>query len=698
MDFNYAQWGANSVAKFCAVPWNSDYRDVVKFPNDAGMTAYVNGLPGPEIRGLTYQKFGRPLRVDRRFAEMMKYNYVRVLNPAQPGRSDVPSVYYYFITAVTYVAPETTEITIQLDVWSSFINSTRFGNCYIQQGHIGIANERQFEDYGREFLTQPEGRDIGGEYNIALQYSETIASARNANPGSAQAYSVLVTTTTSFIDENDAETGKPVLVTATGSMMENLPNGCEIYVFNSGEQFRLWLAANKEKTWKTQGIISVMAIPYADRYGMTSELPSGATGVDPEMVLPGTLKTIKTVLAPNWRDTALTAIPARYRGLKKLLTYPYTVLELTTYAGNPIVIKPESWNDKDGTVVEVPHFAPPAPRLAFYPYRYNAKGVAEKTDASGVVNDGGEFLDLSTGITDFPMFSVVNNGYQSYLASSGNSIAFQHSSADWAQTRAQAGAQLGYNQASSGMDLNRQMTGIGIDAGNQRTNLANDQAGFNAIKGAVGNVAGVIGGGPMGIAAGAAGLAMTGANYAMETHMNNAGNAVSVGAATAGMNAQLGNAGMVRDSNLAYANMASNGDYEQAIAGINAKVQDAKMIQPNTSGQSGGNAFMLSQYKWGYDLKVKMLQGSAMRSNGEHWLRYGYLVNQFGKLPKSLMTHSKFTYWKLAETYIVSAACPETLKQSLRGILEKGVTVWSDPNDIGQIDIADNQVLPGVRL
>jgi len=37
-------------------------------------------------------------------------------------------------------------------------------------------------------------------------------------------------------------------------------------------------------------------------------------------------------------------------------------------------------------------------------------------------------------------------------------------------------------------------------------------------------------------------------------------------------------------------------------------------------------------------------------------------------------------------------------KQAIRGIFEKGVTVWANPADIGTIDIGDNAPLEGVIL
>jgi hypothetical protein len=67
-------------------------------------------------------------------------------------------------------------------------------------------------------------------------------------------------------------------------------------------------------------------------------------------------------------------------------------------------------------------------------------------------------------------------------------------------------------------------------------------------------------------------------------------------------------------------------------------------------------------------------------------------------MPANFMVMNNFTYWKLSETYITGAACPEQYKQAIRGIFEKGVTVWSNPANIGTIDIADNTPLEGITL
>ena len=74
------------------------------------------------------------------------------------------------------------------------------------------------------------------------------------------------------------------------------------------------------------------------------------------------------------------------------------------------------------------------------------------------------------------------------------------------------------------------------------------------------------------------------------------------------------------------------------------------------------------------------------------------MVNQFAQMPSDFQVMTNFTYWKLRETYIYSQSCPELFKQTIRGIFEKGVTVWRDANKIGQIDIANNAPKAGVTL
>lgn len=190
---------------------------------------------------------------------------------------------------------------------------------------------------------------------------------------------------------------------------------------------------------------------------------------------------------------------------------------------------------------------------------------------------------------------------------------------------------------------------------------------------------------------------MAGANHAISVGASNAqlGARNAANAAIAGNNLSAANA--IRDTNRGLADWAAKGDYANTIAALNAKVQDTKLTQPSMSGAFGGEVLRVLQEGFAIVARARRIDQAAIKRIGEYWLRYGYAVNQFAQIDR-LDVMENFTYWKLSETYFKSATVPEYFKQTLRGIFEKGVTVWNDPDKIGMIDIADNKPLAGVEL
>ena len=703
-EHNYSAWAPNSKVTICKVPWNASYRDIVRFTNRAALNTYIDNAGGETItiEDSVYLKMSHPLDLDVPFNVANTFNYLRVHNPAlpftSPGGASGPTDFYYFVTGVEFIAGNTTRFNVQLDVWQTFGYEFVFGQSFIERGHIGIAADNAFDDHGRAFLNIPEGMDIGGEYNIIDQYSADIANARATSSGN---FDVMIMTTVSLM-EPFGTVDEPILNSAKGSGLEKMPNGAEIYTMFSST-FTDLMSALSNKPWVSQGIISITAIPAAAdlRYGIDT-VPIDVPGVLPgaiSKVMPGSLLTGEGDLKTNWRDDVLSKLPAEYRHLKKLLTFPYMLVEMTAYTGTPIVIKPEAWDDDNARVAEIPHLIPGAARIMFVPVGYNrAPGVVSEYDDYGLLNDNGDFLDFATGIMNLPTFSTVNNSFAAFMASNKNSIAFQHQSADWSQQRANMGNSLSFDQASAGMNLTSELNRLNVNAATQSTNLANQTAGFSALQGAGNAVIGGIGGGAAGLAQGALGAANAGVSFAITANNNNQALNINTSQMNASTNANISNAGYMADTNLAYANFAAKGDNQNAIAGIQAKVQDAKMVQPTTSGQIGGDSFNLARYKWGIDLKVKTLQAASLKQVCGYWLRYGYQMNLWGAIPADMQCMTHFTYWKLRETYVASAACPEAFKETIRGIFEKGVTVWRNPADIGNIAMTANLPIGGFTI
>jgi hypothetical protein len=701
LEFDYAVWPKDTQIDLVNVPWDNNYRDVVRFgtpQNPQSLDSYIDSLNGAGIRltKLSYVKPSEPIRVNIPHNRAIKYNYLRAKNPVQPvpGNDEIKN-YYYFILDVRYIAPNTTELVLQLDVWQTYIYDITLGRCYVERGHVGIANQKQFDNYGRDYLTVPEGLDIGSEY--------TEVALRQVNPMNFNNADIMVVSTTDLLAESGT-VANPVLTSAPGSIISGTVSGASIYIWENPSLFSQWLASMKLKPWVTQGIISITMIPSIERY--FTDYSYDGDGIEPSTPPPGPIERIKSNLWPDWRthivegDVWTSGLPIRYRHLLKFLTYPFMAIEFTTYAGASVILKPESWRSKDGGIIEMANIVPPSQKVGFMPQDYNdnAKPFYDGFDHSG------DFVNVAIWINNFPTLPIVNDGAINYMASNRATIGWQKANAEWTQNRALGMAQGNYDVASGGMNATRSLNDISVSADRAQQANANRTQAAQAIVGMVGSAAGgaasgvvfgppgMIGGGLAGTVQGAA----NGLNAAIGIASNDEALAIRTGASRSSTDTNVSQQGLVRDTNKNLADWAARGDYAQAIGGINARVQDAALTQPSMSGAAGGEFFNLVNQMVGLYAKWKMLDSANMKIIGEYWLRYGYAIRSNMIPPSSLMVMTNFTYWKMVETYISSANVPEGFKQAIRGIFEKGVTVWANPADIGFIDWADNAPLTGV--
>lgn len=696
LDFDYSVWTPGTRVDLVNVNWNNDYRDVVRFPNRDALNAYIDGLvtAGIEINNMTYAKPGQDIYLGIPYNRVNRYNYLRASNPLMPINGDIQKDFYYFILECEYVNPTTTRIKVQLDVWQTYVYDVTWGNCYIERGHIGIANQNQFNNYGRDYLTIPEGLDMGTDLRIVhtdyQQIAYTWPGGTSPDPG---AYSVVIVAATNITMSDPGTADNPHLESAYGGLFAGVPGGANVWAFKTGISFINWLHTMNDKPWITQGIISAIITPPLDRYWAVDWAADGTPTAMPGSA-PG--KATRT-LAMNMRDTLTAALPARYQNLKKFLTFPYSFFELTTLMGNPIVIKPELWADSNADIREVATLIQPNARILFYPDHYNGTGSD---------NNGAEGFNHATSISNLPQMSIVNNMAIGYLASNRNQIAWSRESADWSQQRALAGAQASYDVASGAMRQRSEASNIErynamAQVGNLNRTMA-AQGGVSAISQFAGGGASgaVLGGTPEAMG----GMAVLGGIQALTSNINigiqegaNSEN-LAILQSTSAQQAANDNTqtGLARDTNVGLARFAARGDYANEIAGINAKVRDANLIQPSIAGEMGGETLNFVQGEMGIHMHYKMIDPSAVRKIGEYWLRYGYAISDFITPPQDLKVMSKFSYWKMLQTYISAATVPEGHKQALRGILEKGVTVWVDPSDIGIIDIADNAPIAGI--
>jgi hypothetical protein len=730
-DFDYSVWTAGTQVDLVNVNWNNDYKDVVKFESKNALNTYINSLQSAGIRlnNLTYAKPDQDILLPIPYNRVNRYNYLRASNPLMPIPNDIQKDFYYFILACEYVNPQVTRIRVQLDVWQTYVYDVSIGNCYVERGHIGIANENAFNNYGRDYLTVPEGIDLGADYRVISKRTEEIVSL---TAGSLEyEHDIIVVSTTDLTADPGTEDA-PSLKTPQPSTIQSMPSAAAFYVFETVGDFSSWLNTMNDYPWVTQGIISVTIMPKISRYNLDFVYDG-----DPEpQHVSINANPIKHNLFTNWRESSeiLNWLPVEYRHLTKFLTSPYMMIEMTSWSATPVILRPEAWNEPNAQIMERINYMPPNQRVQFIPRKYNSSGqtpdafwgmtydelsdlidslepyppgfdpVAFMARFGDIGDDFGDYLDVLTQIASFPSLPVVNNMALSYIASNSQSIAYQRQSAEWTQTRALGMAQGQYDLAGRAQESNQRLTDIGKDVALAQTASQNTNLMMQTLVGGIGGVVGGAGAGavfgPVGAGAGAA----SGAAQALTSFMSADLQALQNDAATGIRNtgaqqttwAQNLHTEQIRNTNMRLADFAAKGDYANAIAGVNARVQDAAMIQPSISGQFGGDAANIANGTMELSVRWKLIDLAAIRIIGDYWLRFGYAIRAFIQPPQSLMVMSKFTYWKMTEAYIVGATVPEGHKQVIRGIMEKGFTVFASPDDIGTVNIADNAPLSGV--
>lgn len=706
----WATWPPNTSFRLCNVTWDASYRDVVRFDDTKAQDSYFDGLPAKVIRNATMAKFGVPVDLPIPFNQASKYNYIVVYNDYD---FDDRRKWYYFIQTVEYVNANMSRFHVMLDVWQSFQFDVEFGRCFVERGHVGIANERQMDDHGVTYLDIPEGLDTGGAGVIREDITQPfISNASNTDPQGAGV--VIVSTVELTVDPRTKE--DPQLKTATGSNINNVANGVSIYYLDSVDDFVTFMWESSDYPWVTEGIIGIWMVPrFAVR--RTNEpvkaLGGKATHTRMYPIVSASYSGVQKRI-DRFRDIISGMIPKRYRHLRKLGIYPYAYIEMTMQNGNSIIIQPQYVDDDALTLHADIWASAPSPRGAYYIDGYY----------------DGEELNAAIGVMDWPRLVMVNNQGVAYLASNAHSLQYAYNSADWAQQKTQMGVNNAYAQANLGAGYSTQQTNLGnrnrnaqnaitqsslqtgndIAAQQQNTDYWINQTGavVNGILGAGSQLAGGNLGGAAGTAVGTG--AQIGANWVsneQRTMTRNANLANTLGTNSA----QTSQANSFASSSTALSNQqtlqfadmnrslglaVASGDYANTIAGINAKVQDAQLSQPSVSGGMGGDAFLYALDKWSVHLRFKTMNSAAMRNVGEFWLRYGYYVQRFMTPPRNLLCMTRFTYWKMHELYIRSSTCPEEFRLTIKGIFEKGVTVWKHPEDIGVIDYADNEPLDGI--
>ena len=144
------------------------------------------------------------------------------------------------------------------------------------------------------------------------------------------------------------------------------------------------------------------------------------------------------------------------------------------------------------------------------------------------------------------------------------------------------------------------------------------------------------------------------------------------------------NAANIKTTSDANANRA----HDTAYAAVQASLDQASTRPPIVYGSRSG-AHPVTRPRALIAQVVQQPKG-AIACAGDAFLRYGYMLHQQWQIEK-LQVMKHFTYWKLEEVWCSGVAdALEGAQQAIKDIMTAGVTVWSDPDEIGKVGIHDN--------
>ena len=148
-DFQYDRWGVGTKITVCRVPWDLD-RNVVDWRTQDAILEYFHGLDSASSFSLESEMNREPdgsIRLPIPISNLKKYNYMFVeyktpTSPEQPldyASGDRQPFIGFFMRDFRFIAPSTTEASLDTDWWTTSITSLSVQNLMLERGHAPMA-------------------------------------------------------------------------------------------------------------------------------------------------------------------------------------------------------------------------------------------------------------------------------------------------------------------------------------------------------------------------------------------------------------------------------------------------------------------------------------------------------------------------------------------------------------------------------
>lgn len=654
------------------VPFSNNYKNVIQFNDKASQESYFKSLPNIVADDFKYVRNNGTIKVPYYRDEILEYNYLMFKNKAYGDK-----YFYAFITNISYINPNTSAISFELDVFQTWFMDVEFKPSYVEREHC----KRWNSDGTPVINTIPEGLDYGSEY-ITKGFKRLYDMGDKA-----RIKWIVIGLALDDYDLTQIESNKtPSHEYLQTIMGEGIPNSIQYLVFPIREY-----GSTESLNWNLDGtgiMNSIKALWYLRncnnfankvatifvtdflpvRYSVSIDgnvinITTGSTGSSQIQAIDilcqwGENNQYHEVIPfpfivnssdDDERCTVIThSISDKYGALKngitesKLLMYPYSYIQMTDLQGNNFTIKNEYVNGNNLTLA-IRSSLDISNKIAYTIQNYlnNNQLANELYLENGIINSQPNRL------------TIIDDYMAAYIQGNMNTI-----NQNILATQQQSALN---NQIAS----NTAQTNSAVTDTRNRANMLN--AGLSSVAGTIGSA--IIGGTPLALASTVQGMG----NVAQSTVSNMANTRVT----------ELENENMIK-------NTALRGELvnQQAVAGAMAKMQDARNMADNVNLQ-GGNAM----FNYGYEnLNIKFIYKQITPEYidllQDYFGKYGYKVHRV-KIP-NIHTRESWNYIQTVGANIVGNI-PQMFIDALEQLFNQGITIWHT-TDVGNYNLANDEI------
>ena len=749
-NFDYSKYDTMQMhIKAMRVPWDmgevhvgqrtvSGIGNVVKFDTDADRDNWLDAQSG-FAWDTKYRRFHSEdvIEIPLPYDLCSTFNYIVVDHEPLPveygDETGAITRWLYFIRSVEMKSPNCTIAHIKRDTWQTIVNRINITYAMLEQGHWPIAHSSVAKYLSNpmdncQYLLAPDinaGTEKGRVKSVKTHvfnrntYACFICSA---DPMNQSAFGTKADGWTMYSRRRYQKQGTSTLFSfcCAASNVNELLNDIDTYVPQFKSSIKgLFFAPTELLTLGDSFTFCTVAC---------RDITANETRID---------------FGKLSQDDF--AIPARYKHLAKLYTYPYSHIEITDENGNSSIVRVEDTAGDFDIIASL---------SIVYPWvniSASVTGIGGNVSGTYTYRAIGARNAYLTGrwyetlrLWDIPLLEVIQqssvyNDYSTHYDRAQEAVAYNnaYSASDndatltTQNTSVETGAKTTINNtsvAAAAEDtgyvndladaINTNNVGVvnataanNKEAANQSTAVSCGSTMANAAVGAAtslasGNVLGAVGS----VAGGAISAVTTAAQNEITVNCNEAQRVVTVAnmetktsRTTANNTTRTTLQNNTNSANVSTSNTAATTIANNTAANIRTNAGLAKDTAQKAVTNSIAQASMLPPLEFGsyangetHVTRPQMLQMEictqddyAIASAGDYFLKYGYQLGQYIEF-EDFNVMPKFSYWKCSEIVVGDLEIPDLYMDEFRYFLLGGVTVWRKPEDIGHVTIYQN--------